>query len=88
MRAAVAAVAADAGEAMLQDAAGKDRVGDLRHDGAPRAALARQALVVDRLQAVRYCRIHQNESAMPRNRMNMPLDVARGSSGVPPPNAT
>ena len=47
-----AGVAADAGEAVLEDAAGKELVGDLCDDGAPWAILAREALVVDRLQAI------------------------------------
>ena len=51
-------VAADAGEAVLQHAAGEELVRDLRHDGAPRAVLAHEALVVDRLQAVQMVR-HQ-----------------------------
>jgi hypothetical protein len=45
-----AGIAADAGEAVLEDAAGTELVGALRDDGAPRAGLARAALVVDRLE--------------------------------------
>jgi len=68
-------VAADAGEAVLQHAAGKELVGDLRHDGAPRAVLARKALIVDRLQAVQVVR-HQLKE---RLRLGAPgfVDAAR-----------
>ena len=45
-----ARIAADAGEAVLEDAAGEELVSDLRDDGPPRAVLAREALVVDRLE--------------------------------------
>ena len=51
-------VAADAGEAVLQHAAGEERVGHLRDDGTPGAVLAREAVVIDRLQAVQMIR-HQ-----------------------------
>jgi len=51
-------VAADAGEAVLQHAAGKERVSNLGDDGAPWAILAREAFVVDRLQAMQMVR-HQ-----------------------------
>ena len=47
-----AGVAADAGEAVLQHAARKELVSDLCDDGAPWAILAREALVVDCLQAM------------------------------------
>jgi len=39
----------DAREAVLEDAAGEELVRDLADDGAPRAVLARKALVVHRL---------------------------------------
>lgn len=39
-------------EAVLEDAAGEELVCDLADDGAPRAVLARKAVVVHRLQAV------------------------------------
>src|ERR1019366_6652231 len=45
-------VTADAREAVLEDAAGEKLVRDRADDGAPRAVLAREALVVHRLQAV------------------------------------
>ncbi|MBC8086732.1 MAG: hypothetical protein H7Z40_05665, partial [Phycisphaerae bacterium] len=45
-------IAADAGEAVLEDAAGEKLVGDLRDDGPPRAVLAREAVVVDRLESM------------------------------------
>lgn len=45
-------VTADAREPMLEDAAGEALVRDLGDHGAPRAVLAREAVVVDRLQAV------------------------------------
>ena len=48
-----AGIAADAGEAVLQHAAGEEVVGDLCEDGATWAILAREAVVVDRLPAAR-----------------------------------
>ena len=51
-------VAADAREPVVEHAAGEERVGDLCDHGAPRAVLAREAVVVDRLQAVQMIR-HQ-----------------------------
>jgi hypothetical protein len=51
-------VAADAGEAVVEDAAGEALVGDLCDHGAPWAVLAREALVVDCLQALQMIR-HQ-----------------------------
>ena len=45
-------VAADAGEAVLKHAAGEELVRDLRDDGPPRAVLARETVVIDRLQAI------------------------------------
>jgi hypothetical protein len=42
-------VTPDAREAVLEDAAGEELVRDLADDGAPRAVLARKALVVHRL---------------------------------------
>ena len=53
-----AGVAADAGEAVLQHATRQKLVGHLRDDGTPGAILAREAVVVDRLQAVQMIR-HQ-----------------------------
>jgi len=47
-----ARIAADAGEPVLQHAAREERVSDLRDHGPPWAILAREAVVVDRLQAV------------------------------------
>ncbi len=44
--------AADAGEAVLEDAAREDLSGHLPDDGTPPAVLAGEALVVDRLHAV------------------------------------
>ena len=51
-------VAADAREPVVEHAAGEELVSDLGDDGAPRAVLAREALVVDRLQAMQMIR-HQ-----------------------------
>ena len=45
-------VAAGAREAVREDAAGEDLVGDVAHDVAVRAVVAREALVVDPVQAV------------------------------------
>ena len=45
-----AGVAADAGEAVLQDAAGEQPVDDCGDDGAPRAAGMGELLVVDQAQ--------------------------------------
>ena len=42
-------VAADARKPMFENAAREELVGDLRDDGAPRAVLAREPLVLDRL---------------------------------------
>ena len=61
-------VTPDAREPVLEDAAGKERVRDLRDHGAPRAVLAREALVVDRLQAVEMI-LHQPEQ---RRRLRTP----------------
>ena len=47
-----ARITADAGEAVLQHATRQKLVGDLRDDGAPWAILAREAVVVDRRQAM------------------------------------
>ena len=53
-------VTPDAREPVLEDAAGEELVRDLADDGAPRAVLAREALVVHRLQAVEMI-LHQPE---------------------------
>jgi hypothetical protein len=45
-------VAADAGEAVLEYPTREELVRHPRDHGAPRAVLAREALVVDRLQAM------------------------------------
>jgi len=45
-----ARIAADACEPVLQHAAREERVSDLRDHGPPWAILAREAVVVDRLQ--------------------------------------
>jgi len=63
-----AGVAADAGEAVLEDATRQELVGDLRDDRAPRAILAGEPLVVDRLQAVQMVR-HQPKE---RRRLRTP----------------
>ncbi len=47
-----ARVAADAREPVVEHAAGEELVGDLCDHGAPWAVLAREALVVDGLQAM------------------------------------
>jgi hypothetical protein len=47
-----ARVAADAGEPVVEHAAGEERVRDLRDHGPPRAVLARETVVIDRLQAM------------------------------------
>jgi len=44
--------AADAREPVVEDATREELLGDLRDHGAPRAVLARKALVVHRLQAM------------------------------------
>ena len=53
-----ASVAADAGNAVLQGATREELRGDLCDDGLPRAVRAREATVVDRLQAAQLIR-HQ-----------------------------
>jgi len=63
-----AGVAADAGEAVLEDATRQELVGDLRDDRAPRAILAGKPLVVDRLQAVQMIRLQPKE----RRRLRTP----------------
>jgi len=45
-----ARVATDAREPVLEHPAGEELLRDLRDDGAPRTVLAREAVVVDRLQ--------------------------------------
>src|SRR5674476_119246 len=45
-------VTPDAREPVLEDAAGEELVRDLADDGAPRAVVAREALVVHRLQVM------------------------------------
>jgi len=47
-----AGIAADAREAVLEHPTGEELVGNLPDDGPPRAVLAREAVVVDHLQAV------------------------------------
>jgi hypothetical protein len=47
-----AGIAADAGEAVLQHAEGEERISALGDDGMLGALLAREALVVDRVQAM------------------------------------
>jgi len=47
-----AGITADAGEAVLEHAAGEELVGHVANHRTPRAELAREALVVDRLQAM------------------------------------
>jgi len=54
-------VAADARDAVVEHTAREERVGDLRHDRAPRVILAREALVVDRRQAVQMVRHQSNQ---------------------------
>ena len=49
-------VAPDAREPAVEHAAGEERVMNLRNHGAPRAVLAREEVVVDRLQAVQMIR--------------------------------
>ena len=51
-------VTANTREPEVEDAAGEELVGDLCDHGAPRTVLAREALVVDRLQALQMIR-HQ-----------------------------
>ena len=51
-----ACVAADAREAVLQHTAGEELVGDLRHDGPPRAVLAGEAILIHRLQPMQVIR--------------------------------
>ena len=59
-------IAADARETVFQHAAREELVGDLRHHRTPRAVLAREAVVVDRLQAVQVIR-HQPKELMRDN---------------------
>jgi len=77
-------VAADAREAVLEHAARQELVGDLRHDRTPRAILAREALVVDRLQAVQMIR-HQPKE---RRRLGPSgfVDAARAGSVIGAPS--
>jgi hypothetical protein len=60
---------------MVEHAAGEERVGDLRDDGAPRAVLTREAVVVDRLQSVQVIR-HQPKQRR-RLRASGLVDAAR-----------
>ncbi len=48
-----APISPDAGEAVLEHPAGEELVSDLHDDGAPRAILAREALVVSAARAPR-----------------------------------
>ena len=61
-------VAANTREPVVEHAAGEERVGHLRDHGATRAVLAREALVVDRLQALPMIR-HQPKQ---RRRLRAP----------------
>lgn len=68
-------VTADAREPVLEDAAGQELVGDLCDHAAPRAVLAREALIVHRLQPVEMI-LHQPKQ---RRRLGAPwlVDAAR-----------
>ena len=68
-------VAPHACEAVLQYAAREELLGNLRDHGAPWAVLAREALVVDRLQALQMIR-HQPKE---RRRLRAPgfVDATR-----------
>ena len=74
-----AGVTADACEAVIEDPIGEELAGDLRDDRAPRAVLAREALVVDRLQTVQVIR-HQPKE---RRRLGPSgfVDAARRARG-------
>jgi len=74
-----AGVTADACDAVIEDPIGEELVGDLRDDRAPRAVLAREALVVDRLQTVQVIR-HQPKE---RRRLGPSgfVDAARRARG-------
>lgn len=63
-----AGVTPDAREAVREDAAGEELVRDLADDGAPRAVVVREALVVHRLQAVELI-LHQPKQ---RRRLRTP----------------
>ena len=56
-----AGVAADAGKAVLQHAAGEELLGDLRDDRTPRAVLAHETVVADRLPSVQVIRYQPQE---------------------------
>jgi len=74
-----ARLAAAAGEPAIEHAAGEELVGHLRDDGAPRAVLACEALVVDGLQALQVIR-HQPKQ---RRRLGPSglVDAARSGTG-------
>ena len=73
-------VAADAGKAVLQHAAGEELLGDWRDDGTPRAVLAHETVVVDRLPSVQVIRYQPQERR--RLRASELVDAERrGPSG-------
>ena len=63
-----AGIAADAGEVVLEHATGEEPVRHLRDDGPPRAVLAREAIVVDRLQPMQAIRHTNRKSGDARGR--------------------